>query len=167
MCISVIVAIAGVSYVVSKSTQAQQSDSVQGVEKQQEFAELAGKIQIEAMDFFEKGDFDGGFGHYDANIDALQDSKQKKALLGFKSGFAIMVGRFDEAIVFAKQADSLGSDAVTVRALADAYRARGDKKQALVYYEKLRDTTKPESNDTDNKVRRRGPSLENIIKDLK
>ncbi len=90
-----------------------------------------------AFSFTENNDIDGGLKYYDEQIEARENTDEKKALLLHKSSFAQSAGRFDEALKAAQQAGAIAPNAGTAEAIARAYEAQGDKEQALIYYKKL------------------------------
>lgn len=152
-------------YVAAQTIQAEEKDSTKAISAESlERSQAIAQVQVTATDYFEKGDIDGGFVYYDEQIARRQDSVEKQTLLILKSSFAIRSGRTKEAVAIAKQADDIGSTTSTIRTLADAYRADGDKEQALIYYKQLLE--KSQKNDTDMPKTQRGPSIEGIIKEL-
>lgn len=124
-------------------------------------------VGSQAAAYVAEDDFEGAFEHYDKQIEAAQDNRQKKSLLVKKSLLARDIGEYDVAIASAKQADEIDSDTQTMRALADAYAANGDKEQALTYYRKLLVFEKVEG-DGEGAMQgmQLGPSVETIIKEL-
>ena len=136
--------------------------------KEVDFIRLVGRTQVEATDHLNNDDVDGGLALYDSQIKIQNGDNEKKALLVFKSNFAVLAGRYDEAITIAKQADDMGSDATTLKAVAEAYEANGDKNQAVEYYKKLLEVRGPAEGSTEDSLikEKPGPSIEYKIKEL-
>jgi tetratricopeptide (TPR) repeat protein len=124
-------------------------------------------VQALALDDAGRGDLDAALRLYDRQIAARPDGDEKRELLLGKSSLATSRGRFADAIAAAKQAVSLsGKDnQEALRALAEAYAASGDKKQALLYYKKMLDGA-PKGDAPSAKSLQRGPSIEAIVKEL-
>lgn len=118
-------------------------------------------VQVRAAEYFGGGDIDGGLSYYDEQIKMAEKNDEKRVLLTHKSSLALMGGQHQVAIDSARQADEIGSTDKTVKALAEAYMASGNKEQALVYYRKLLAISPDNGSDL-----RRGPSLEDTIKGL-
>lgn len=111
-----------------------------------------------------EGSFDEALEYYDKQAEKAEVSEDKITILIKKSRFALGEGKTAEAVKAAKQAyDSSESDR-TMRALADAYAADGNKEQALIYYKKLLESSTPEEGD--GGVTARGPSIQQIISEL-
>lgn len=125
------------------------------------------RIGSQAASYIASGEVEKAFAYYDEQIERTQDNREKKSLLIKKAITATDMELYDEAIASAKQADEIESDTATMRALADAYAANGDKEEALTYYKKLLALKKPAP---DTEGARSGmeldQSVENIIKEL-
>lgn len=121
----------------------------------------------QAASFVADGETEKAMAHYDEQIKLAGNDRERKSLLVKKSIIALDVGQYDVAIASAKQADEIESDTQTMRALADAYAANGNKEEALVYYRKLLALEKPTSTQEGGvSGMQLGPSIENIIKEL-
>lgn len=110
-----------------------------------DFAQVFAKAQMVSNDYLKEGNTDKGLEYYDEQITLRRSNSEKKKLLALKSGFAVKAGKFDVGVDSAKKANDLGSDAVTTRALAEAYEAAGDKQKAVVYYKELLELQEEES----------------------
>lgn len=142
-------------------------DLSKGKNDEVSFPQQLGEVQVTATDFLESDDFEGGARYYDDQISLRDDEGEKKILLVLKSGFTIRAGRYDEAISIAKQADEMGSDVMTLQAIGDAYRAKGDIEQALIYYKRAQQINSSQvDEESDAPTVSRGPSIDDIIKEL-
>lgn len=97
------------------------------------------EIQSRALDYVDKDDADGGLKYYDQHIKDAQDEETRKYLLLRKSDFAQRMGRVDEALDAAQEADGISSDFATSQMLAIAHEAKGNNGQAIEYYSKMID----------------------------
>lgn len=118
-------------------------------------------IGLQAAVLAENDDPEEIMEYYDEQIEGRQNPEEKKILLVMKSRAAQGSQSWDVAIDAAKQADDMGSDSMTMRTLADAYAASGDKEQALALYRELLKKYPP-----DGTTPQRGPSLEDVIRGL-
>jgi tetratricopeptide (TPR) repeat protein len=124
-------------------------------------------VGSQAATYVASGEVDKALTHYDEQINITQDDREKKSLLIKKAITATDIGRYDEAIASAKQADEIESDTQTMRVLADAYAANGDKEEALTYYRRILALEKSIATTEDARPNMQfGPSLETIIKEL-
>ncbi|MGC4190528.1 MAG: tetratricopeptide repeat protein [Thermomicrobiales bacterium] len=124
-------------------------------------------VQAVALDDAGRGDIDAALRLYDQQIAARLDGDEKRELLLSKSSWAASSGRSTDAIAAAKQALSISGkdDQEALRALAEAYTASGDTKQALVYYKKMLEGA-PQGEAPSARSLQRGPSIESIVKEL-
>ncbi len=124
-------------------------------------------VHSTALDYMSNGDIVKSLSLYDQQIAVRENKKEKYDLLLDESSLAASNKQYKKAIDAAKQANTLegGSDPIALRALAEAYAASGDKKQAIVYYKKVL-VILPKNNTQNPSVQRSGPSIEEIIKGL-
>lgn len=125
------------------------------------------KVQALALDDAARGDIDAALRLYDRQIAARPNGDEQRELLLSKSSLAASRGRYDNAIVAAKQAASMrgSDDPEALRALAEAYAASGDKTQALTTFKRIL-ATSPKGDPQQANSLQRGPSIEAILKDL-
>lgn len=120
-------------------------------------------IQSEVSHFSAKGDTDGALRFYDTQIIAHTAKADKASIYIAKSEFCLSIGKQDEAIEAVKRADQLASTNKTLVALAQAYEMKGDKKQALFYYKKVRDMYPPTE---ESRLHGRPSTLDDKIREL-
>lgn len=97
------------------------------------------EVRVRASEYAEKGDVSKGIEIYDQQIKEQNDKDAKTKLLIDKAHFATNYGKYDEAIAAGNQAAEGGSDLSAALVLAKTYEAKGDKEQAIKYYQMLAD----------------------------
>lgn len=83
-----------------------------------------------------KGDTAGALALYDKAIQETSDKNERQSLLITKASLAMDAKQYDQALSTIAEADKLGSNATTLGYTARIYEAKGDKADALVYYQK-------------------------------
>lgn len=73
---------------------------------------------------------------YDTAIKNTNDNSQKSILFSQKATLLFNKRLYDEALVAALQAESAQKDAAIESFIAQIYEKKGDKQQAIVYYQK-------------------------------
>ena len=96
-------------------------------------------IRSQAAGYAEAGDVDKGIGVYDQRIKDEGNSDKKLELLLDKARFATSYKRYDEATIAGDQAAKIDSGLSSAIVLAEAYEAKGDKEQAIKFYQMLAD----------------------------
>ena len=99
------------------------------------------EVRSRASEYAENGDIDKAMAVYDQQIKQEDNSEHKTKLLVDKAHFAASHGKYDEAVAAGSQAIEIGSDLSAALALAKAYEAKGDKEQAIKYYQILADAS--------------------------
>lgn len=92
-------------------------------------------VMSRAMSLADQGDVSGGLAYYDKGIAAATDKMAKQQLLISKAYFALQNKSLTEAEAAAKQADAILRTQGTMVALADIYKASGNKPEAIKYYQ--------------------------------
>lgn len=140
------------------------TDVDDGKDKSSDVMLSVNEARSKALRIIADGDIDRGMKYYDEQISLMDNKEDKQQLLMMKAKSAQRMERYDISVDAAQRADDIGSSNMTIRALADAYAARGDKEQAIDYYKKLlaAESAPPEG----GVVMRFGPSVEDIIKEL-
>jgi tetratricopeptide (TPR) repeat protein len=95
------------------------------------------------------GDTSGAKKAYDSAIQQTSDSVQKQALLAGDASIYYNDENYDQALVVAKQAESIKLDSNLAALIAEIYRIKGDSKNAIMYYQKaitLGNQTNPDDN---------------------
>jgi len=111
------------------------------VENKEEPAALipTGDVQIFAAEYARSGDVNRGMRLYNEQIALRTKNEDKLELLLGKANFSIDNKRYQDAVDAGQQADKLDTSLSATLALARAYEAQGDKKQAVKYYQRLLD----------------------------
>lgn len=82
------------------------------------------------------GDVGGAQAAYKNAIDETNDSAQKSYLLMGNASLYYNDGNYDQALVLAKQAESYKLDENVASMTAEIYKMKGDKQNAILYYQK-------------------------------
>lgn len=82
------------------------------------------------------GDTAAALKAYDDAIKKTSDPYQKSILLIGKATVSLNAHQYDVALASAKEADAISQDANTTHVIAEIYRAKGDTKNAIVYFTK-------------------------------
>ncbi len=88
------------------------------------------------------GDTVGAVAAYDKAISDTTDSAQKRTLLLGKASVYYNEGNYDQALLFAQQAESIGNSADVAEFFGSIYDAKGDSQKAIEYYQKAIDLAK-------------------------
>jgi tetratricopeptide (TPR) repeat protein len=82
------------------------------------------------------GDISGAKTAYDNAIKQTSDAAQKSYLLIGDASLYYDEGNYDQALVLAKQAESYKLDENVASMMAEMYKMKGDKQNAIIYYQK-------------------------------
>lgn len=82
------------------------------------------------------GDVSGGQAAYDAAVQQTSNPDQKSYLLIGEASLYYDAGNYDQALVLAKQAESYKLDENVASMMAEMYKMKGDKQNAIIYYQK-------------------------------
>ena len=95
--------------------------------------------QGEARQYADNGNMEGALRVYTEKLEASKSNKEKLELLLSKANFLLRRGLYQEAIDVANLAKEYDSEMRTTVILAKAHEAKGDKQEALEYYQALLD----------------------------
>lgn len=82
------------------------------------------------------GDTSGAKSTYEKAIEQTSDAAQKSSLLMSSASLYYEEGNYDQALVLAKQAESYKLDENVASMTAEIYKMKGDKQNAIIYYQK-------------------------------
>ncbi len=96
------------------------------------------------------GDISGAKTAYNQAVDQTSDATQKSYLLISNASLYYEEGNYDQALIIAKQAEAYKLDENVASMMAEMYKMKGDKQNAIIYYKKSIDLTDKTSEMTDN-----------------
>jgi tetratricopeptide (TPR) repeat protein len=108
------------------------------------------QVVTDADTLASSGNIAGAKAAYSQAIDQTSDATQKSYLLISDASLYYEEGNYDQAIILAKQAESYKLDENVASMMAEIYKTKGDKQNAIVYYKKAIDLTDKTSEMNDN-----------------
>ena len=98
-------------------------------------SEQLGQVAIDANTLVEIGDTSGAKTTYEKAIKQTSGATQKVVLLIGDASIYFDEGNYDKALTIAKQAESIKLDENVAAFIAGIYRVKGDKQNAITYYQ--------------------------------
>jgi len=90
----------------------------------------------DAQTMANNGDTSGASAAYDNAVKATNDTYQKSVLTLEKAVIYLNEKNYEQALVIAKQAESINSNFEVAKIIAQIYDEKGDKQNAITYYQK-------------------------------
>jgi len=97
------------------------------------------QVLVDAQTLVASGDTSGASAIYDKAASETSDSYQKSILILSKATIYLNNKDYDQALVIAKEAELVNQNSVVTRVIAQLYEEKGDKKNAIEYYQKTID----------------------------
>ncbi len=113
--------------------------SIQQAEKDRQIAaqeDAFDQTLSDAQALANAGDGSGASVIYDEAIKSTNDSYQKSILILSKATVYLNDGDYDQALTFAKEAETIDQNFIVVKVIAQIYEEKGDKAKAIEYYQK-------------------------------
>jgi tetratricopeptide (TPR) repeat protein len=98
--------------------------------------ELVVQTTTDAQIIARKGDTAGAIAKYDEVIKTTNDSYQKSILTINKAVIYLNTEDYEQALKYAKEAESINVNFEVVKIIAQIYEEMGNKQDAIAYYEK-------------------------------
>ncbi|MEI7918539.1 MAG: tetratricopeptide repeat protein [Candidatus Saccharibacteria bacterium] len=95
-----------------------------------------GQIVTDANALADNGDVTGAKKAYDTAVAQTTDPAQKQTLLAGDAAVYYNDGDYDKALALAKQSEAISLDSGLASFIAEIYRNKGDKQNAISYYQK-------------------------------